>query len=457
MLDSLCVWGEEENKSDPVAARARPVSNPASARGRAAKKKKGSKRRRGKSAEKKAQSPSPTRLGIPGFGDASTIEPPDVMREGHMLEAQSTRGTRDVVGLAAAGSASSKRELLLQDSRTLTRRKSQSLGKFGQDQAAFSPYYIAKHLTLFLGAIMLFGAVLYFCEKDKEKEDRKALKKKIIAIQRDFGQLYDFAATNATVLAVVDDLRRAITTSCDLRPGYVYWTWPGAVFFVTTLVTTIGYGTFAPQTPWGKVASSVICVFGVAYFGYILNLTGAAVHEAVKQSQRFFRKVLRRPKHKRKHHGLARACFVWAVLYIVVVALGAQQAGVMTFGNAAYMGVVTFTTVGLGDFAPPLIRGEATRDQVMRQYVYGSVVALIGLTLLSALISSINLEFFSEDGGVEHVLLNSGKFSFGDGDDGDGDDGDGAASPGELRRSLGKHKLVRKQSTSSPPTRTPRR
>ncbi|EGB09123.1 hypothetical protein AURANDRAFT_63693 [Aureococcus anophagefferens] len=379
------------------------------------------------------------------------------MREGHMLEAQSTRGTRDVVGLAAAGSASSKRELLLQDSRTLTRRKSQSLGKFGQDQAAFSPYYIAKHLTLFLGAIMLFGAVLYFCEKDKEKEDRKALKKKIIAIQRDFGQLYDFAATNATVLAVVDDLRRAITTSCDLRPGYVYWTWPGAVFFVTTLVTTIGYGTFAPQTPWGKVASSVICVFGVAYFGYILNLTGAAVHEAVKQSQRFFRKVLRRPKHKRKHHGLARACFVWAVLYIVVVALGAQQAGVMTFGNAAYMGVVTFTTVGLGDFAPPLIRGEATRDQVMRQYVYGSVVALIGLTLLSALISSINLEFFSEDGGVEHVLLNSGKFSFGDGDDGDGDDGDGAASPGELRRSLGKHKLVRKQSTSSPPTRTPRR
>ncbi|KAH8071183.1 potassium channel [Aureococcus anophagefferens] len=393
MLDSLCVWGEEENKSDPVAARARPVSNPASARGRAAKKKKGSKRRRGKSAEKKAQSPSPTRLGIPGFGDASTIEPPDVMREGHMLEAQSTRGTRDVVGLAAPGSASSKRELLLQDSRTLTRRKSQSLGKFGQDQAAFSPYYIAKHLTLFLGAIMLVGAVLYFCEKDKEKEDRKALKKKIIAIQRDFGQLYDFAATNATVLAVVDDLRRrAITTSCDLRPGYVYWTWPGAVFFVTTLVTTIGYGTFAPQTPWGKVASSVICVFGVAYFGYILNLTGAAVHEAVKQSQRFFRKVLRRPKHKRKHHGLARACFVWAVLYIVVVALGAQQAGVMTFGNAAYMGVVTFTTVGLGDFAPPLIRGEATRDQVMRQYVYGSVVALIGLTLLSALISSINLE-----------------------------------------------------------------
>ena len=454
MLDSLCVWGEEENKSDPV-ARARPVTSPASARGRAAKKKRGSKRRRGKSAEKKAQSPSPTRLGIPGFGDASTIEPPHVMRDGHMLEAQSTRGTRDVVGLAAAGSASSKRELLLQDSRTLTRRKSQSLGKFGQEQAEFSPYYIAKHLTLFLGAIMLFGAVLYFCEKDKEKEDRRALKKARIAIQRDFGQLYDFAATNATVLAVVDDLRRAITTSCDLWPGYVYWTWPGAVFFVTTLVTTIGYGTFAPQTPWGKVASSVICVFGVAYFGYILNLTGAAVHEAVKKSQRFFRKVLRRPKHKHKHQGLARACFVWAVLYIVVVALGAQQAGVMTFGNAAYMGVVTFTTVGLGDFAPPLIRGEATRDQVMRQYVYGSVVALIGLTLLSALISSINLEFFSEDGGVEHVLLNSGKFSFGDGDD--GDDGDGAASPGELRRSLGKHKLVRKQSTSLPPTRTPRR
>lgn len=456
MLEWLGVWGEEEN--NPVEARR--VMSPASARGRAAKKKRGAKRRRGKSAEKKAQSPPPAPLGIPGFGDAATQGQPHVMRDGHMLEAQSTHGTRDVVGLAAAErSNSSKRELLLHDSRTLTRRsgKSSSLGKFGQEQAAFSPYYIAKHLALFLGAIMLFGAVLYFCEKDKEKEDRKALKKAVAAIQHDFAQLYDFAATNATVLAVVDDLRRAITTSCDLRPGYVYWTWPGAVFFVTTLVTTIGYGTFAPQTPWGKVASSVICVFGVAYFGYILNLTGAAVHEAVRQSQRFFRKVFRRPKHKHKHQGLARACFVWAVLYIVVVALGAQQAGVMTFGNAAYMGVVTFTTVGLGDFAPPLIRGEATRDQVMRQYVSGSVIALIGLTLLSALISSINLEFFSEDGGVEHVLLNSGKFSSMEVSMGDLDDGDGAASPGELRRSLGKHKLVRKQSTSMPPTRTPRR
>ena len=450
MLDSLCVWGEEEN-NDPVAARvaARRVSAPASARGRAAKKKRGAKRRRGKSAEKKAQSPSPAPLGIPGFGDAATQGQPHVMRDGHMLEAQSTRGARDVVGLAAPAAASSKRELLLRDSRTLTRQKSQSFGKFGQEQAAFSPYYIVKHLALFLGAIMLFGAVLYFCEKDKEKEDRKALKKAVIAIQHDFGRLYDFAATNATVLAVVDDLRSAIQSSCDLRPGYVYWTWPGAVFFVTTLVTTIGYGTFAPQTPWGKVASSVICVFGVAYFGYILNLTGAAVHAAVKQSQRFFRKAFRRPKKKHKHQGLARACFVWAVLYIVVVALGAQQAGVMTFGNAAYMGVVTFTTVGLGDFAPPLIRGEATRDQVMRQYVYGAVIALIGLTLLSALISSINLEFFSEDGGVDHVLLGSGKLS----SEGDLDDGDGAASPGELRRSLGKHKLVRKQSASMPPTR----
>ena len=224
MLEWLGVWGEED-EPDPVAARR--VANPASARGRAAKKKR-SKRRRGKSAEKKAQSPSPTRLGIPGFGDAATQGQPHVMRDGHMLEAQSTRGTRDVVVAAERSklaAASSKRELLLHDSRTLTRRKSQSLGKFGQEQAAFSPYHIAKHLALFLGAIMLFGAVLYFCEKDKEKEDRKALKKAMFAIQHDFGQLYDFAATNATVLAVVDDLRRAISTSCDLRPGYA--TGPG--------------------------------------------------------------------------------------------------------------------------------------------------------------------------------------------------------------------------------------
>ena len=92
----------------------------------------------------------------------------------------------------------------------------------------------------------------------------------------------------------------------------------------------------------------------------------------------------------------------------------------MTFGNGIYFAVITFTTVGLGDFAPPHIRGsgdDVTGHEVTTSYALGTVIAIVGLALLSALVGAANEEFFfsqdegsPEDGhkewqpGVKHIV-----------------------------------------------------
>ena len=38
---------------------------------------------------------------------------------------------------------------------------------------------------------------------------------------------------------------------------------PSAIFFVTTIVTTIGYGTFAPATDGGKTFTVIFAFIGI--------------------------------------------------------------------------------------------------------------------------------------------------------------------------------------------------
>jgi hypothetical protein len=60
------------------------------------------------------------------------------------------------------------------------------------------------------------------------------------------------------------------------------WEFSSAIFFVITIITTIGYGTFAPETSGGMVFTIFFAFLGIAYFGIVLGLVGTNLIACIK-------------------------------------------------------------------------------------------------------------------------------------------------------------------------------
>lgn len=57
------------------------------------------------------------------------------------------------------------------------------------------------------------------------------------------------------------------------------WTFFGAMFYVSTLVTTLGYGNLHPTTPAGQLFTVIFGLIGIPLMGYVLSHAGAFVVE----------------------------------------------------------------------------------------------------------------------------------------------------------------------------------
>lgn len=60
------------------------------------------------------------------------------------------------------------------------------------------------------------------------------------------------------------------------------WMYSSSIFFIITIITTIGYGTFAPETPGGMIFTICFAFIGIAYFGIVLGLVGHNLVACIK-------------------------------------------------------------------------------------------------------------------------------------------------------------------------------
>merc|ERR1719174_3031049 len=60
------------------------------------------------------------------------------------------------------------------------------------------------------------------------------------------------------------------------------WTFIGSVFFVNSLVTTIGYGSMYPRTPGGMIFTLVFGILGIPVMAYTLRLLATMIIDTLQ-------------------------------------------------------------------------------------------------------------------------------------------------------------------------------
>jgi len=124
------------------------------------------------------------------------------------------------------------------------------------------------------------------------------------------------------------------------------WTFFGSIFFVSTLVTTLGYGALHPKTHEGMVATLVIGIIGIPMCAYALSLWGRfAVTCCVTDVHRYTKSPL----------VLFGSIFLAAMVGGGVVFMALEGWSLI---DGLYFSACTMMTIGFGDVMPSYVASK---------------------------------------------------------------------------------------------------
>ncbi|CAD7090502.1 unnamed protein product [Hermetia illucens] len=164
------------------------------------------------------------------------------------------------------------------------------------------------------------------------------------------------------------------------------WSILQAVFFASTVITTIGYGNVVPVTQAGRI----FCIF-FAIIGIPLTLT--VIADLGKLFARPVSAIGRKLRYRNKESHLTGATIKWSyalssVLFLCVyLSIGSSLLLIWedewTFFEGFYFCFITMTTIGFGDIVP-------TKPKYM---LLCTVYILIGLALTSTIIELVRRQY----------------------------------------------------------------
>jgi hypothetical protein len=149
------------------------------------------------------------------------------------------------------------------------------------------------------------------------------------------------------------------------------WTFSGSVFFVITLVTTLGYGNFHPRTPHGQLFTVVFGLVGLPVMCYVLSHFGRLVVDV-------WMPICPTINTREKRIGVLCAILV---AFILIGGALFKTLEAWSFLESCYFSAMTLMSIGFGDFLPSSFTSRLA----------ASIFILLGLGCASSFIALLQV------------------------------------------------------------------
>nr|CAD7443873.1 unnamed protein product [Timema bartmani] len=208
-------------------------------------------------------------------------------------------------------------------------------------------------LVLFVVYLMMGAVMFNNIEGERERARRivEAKERRTIHELLDAHYVDFLEDDHYNILTTLEEYcgKKLVNISTDGDEDPILWDFYNSVFFVITVVSTIGYGNLVPTSALGRILMILYAIIGIPMNGILLTALGEFFSKA-------FLRVHRR--YKTQRHETRAGLVTDIVLYLIpgFVVFIFLPAGAFvyfedwTYDEAVYYAFVTLTTIGFGDF-----------------------------------------------------------------------------------------------------------
>uniref|UniRef100_A0A7E4ZY62 Two pore potassium channel protein sup-9 n=1 Tax=Panagrellus redivivus TaxID=6233 RepID=A0A7E4ZY62_PANRE len=229
---------------------------------------------------------------------------------------------------------------------------------------------------------LLIGAAVFDA---LESENELRQRKKVARVRDRIMSKYNISENDYNVLESI------IVKAIPHRAGH-QWKFSGALYFATTVITTIGYGHSTPLTMGGKMFCMLYALAGIPLGLVMFQSIGERLNTLAAKVLRCCKRCVGRTAQV-NHIDLILTCSGLSTLLIATGAWVFHMYEGWSYFDSLYYCFVTLTTIGFGDFVA-LQKDGALQNRP--EYVTFSLIFIVlGLVLVGAAMNLLVLRFLT--------------------------------------------------------------